>query len=201
HASYDMQTSAGDPMTILVHIGGTVETPTIDLTSDSQPPLAESEVIAYLIFGGPSFQAFMNDRSGQSRSVFEQSVNSFSGVLSGALEQSLAGWLPLDYFKIRPGEIQSGLSGTQLIMGKQLNILGKPSWLKASPRICPRESLLSMDEIGLSIESRLSRQWGLAASLDPLHGCETALPPSSTRLGFGLDLFYEKRGLGFKKKK
>src|SRR6185503_10457936 len=99
HASYEMQTAAGDPMTILVHIGGTVESPRIDLTSDSQPPLEESEVISYLIFGAPSFQALMNDRSGQSRSVFEQSVKGFAGVLTGELQQSLAGWLPLDYFK------------------------------------------------------------------------------------------------------
>src|SRR6185295_6307262 len=178
------------------HVTGTILEPKIELTSDLAPPLTQSEVISYLIFGAPSFQAFMNDRSGQKRSVFETSVKSFAGILSGQLEHSLAGFLPLDYFKIQPGEVQTGLSGTELIMGKQISIFGKPSWLKASPRICPREQLLSMDQLGLSVQSRLSHHFGVTASLDPLRGCESALPPSSSHYGAGIDLYWEKRGIG-----
>ena len=201
NADHELQTAAGDPMTIKIHIGGTIEAPSIDLSADVQPPLTESEVISYLIFGAPSFQAFVSDRSGQKRSVFEQSVEGFAGVLSGQLESSLGGFLPLDYFKIKPGEVQSGLSGTELILGKQINLFGKPSWLRASPRICPKQALLSMDQIGLSIETKLTAQWGVAASLDPLRGCETALPPASSHYGMGLDVFWQKRGLSFKRGK
>src|SRR5262249_26344847 len=112
-ATYQLQTSSGEFITVTVHIGGTILPPQIDIPSDMEPPVSQSELISYLIFGAPSFQAFMNDRSGEHRSVFEQSVKSFTGILSGQLENSLAGWLPLDYFKIQPGEMQSGLSGTE----------------------------------------------------------------------------------------
>ncbi len=201
NASHELQTQSGDPLTVMVHVGGTLEAPRIDLTSNYQPRINESEIISYLVFGAPTFQAFVNDRNGQKRSVFEQSVKSFTGVLSGTLEQSLGAYLPLDYFKIQPGEIQSGLSGTELILGKQVSLFGKPSWLKASPRLCPRNSVFNLDQIGLSLETRLTRQWGVNASLDPLRGCETALPPASTHYGLGVDVFWEKRGLGFGKSK
>jgi hypothetical protein len=201
NATHELETASNDPMNVYVHVTGTILEPKIELTSDLAPPLTQSEVISYLIFGAPSFQAFMNDRSGQKRSVFETSVKSFAGILSGQLEHSLAGFLPLDYFKIQPGEVQTGLSGTELIMGKQISIFGKPSWLKASPRICPREQLLSMDQLGLSVQSRLSHHFGVTASLDPLRGCESALPPSSSHYGAGIDLYWEKRGIGFRRKK
>ncbi|MBI4501424.1 MAG: hypothetical protein HY700_09715 [Gemmatimonadetes bacterium] len=54
-----------------------------------------------------------------------------------------------------------------------------------------------MEDLGLSIETRISRQWGVAASLDPLKGCETSLPPTSTHYGLGVDVFWERRGLRF----
>ena len=84
--------------------------------------------------------------------------------------------------------------GTELVLGMQVRILGYPSFLRASPRFCPREQLLSLDHIGIDLETRLSRQWGVATSVDPLQGCESAMSGMSARpYQFGVDLFWEKR--------
>ncbi|HET7321658.1 MAG TPA: translocation/assembly module TamB domain-containing protein, partial [Longimicrobiaceae bacterium] len=48
--------SASSTLTVLVHLTGTLDFPHVALTSDTRPPLPESELLNYLIFGRPSFQ-------------------------------------------------------------------------------------------------------------------------------------------------
>jgi len=162
------------------------------------PPLSETELISYLVFGAPTAQAFLGrEGSSQERSsVFEKSASQLVGVLSGKIESAVVSQLglPIDYFRIKPGEVQSGLAGTELVLGMQVRILGYPSYLRASPRFCPREQLLSLDHIGIDLETRLSRQWGVATSVDPLQSCEAAMSGMSARAyQLGIDLFWEKR--------
>jgi hypothetical protein len=99
----------------------------------------------------------------------------------------------VDVLRIKPGEVQSGLSGTELLIGKQVDILGRPSFLTASPRLCPRERLVSLERIGVSVETRLGARWGIAGSVDPARGCETSVASSSAPYQLGVDLFWEKR--------
>ena len=197
-AEHVVRTAAGDEVRISARIGGTLEKPIISLTSDQAPPLSETELISYLVFGAPTAQAFLGREGGNSErsTVFEESASQLVGVLSGKLESAVVSQLglPIDYFRIKPGEVQSGLAGTELVLGMQVRILGYPSFLRASPRFCPREQLLSLDHIGIDLETRLSRQWGVATSIDPLQGCESAMSGMSARpYQFGVDLFWEKR--------
>ena len=197
-ADHVVRTATGDEVRITAHIGGTLERPTVSLTSDVSPPLSETELISYLVFGAPTAQAFLGrEGSSQERSsVFEKSASQLVGVLSGKIESAVVSQLglPIDYFRIKPGEVQSGLAGTELVLGMQVRILGYPSYLRASPRFCPREQLLSLDHIGIDLETRLSRQWGVATSVDPLQSCEAAMSGMSARAyQLGIDLFWEKR--------
>jgi hypothetical protein len=197
-AEHVVRTAQGDEVTITAHIGGTLEKPTIRLTSDVSPPLSETELISYLVFGTPTAQAFLGDEgeNSQHSSVFEKSAEQLVGVLSGKIESAVVSQLglPIDYFRIKPGEVQSGLSGTELVLGMQVRILGYPSFLRASPRFCPREQLLSLDHIGIDLETRFNRQWGVATSVDPLQGCESAMSATAARAyQFGVDIFWEKR--------
>ena len=118
------------------------------------------------------------------------------GLLSGKVESAVVNQLglPIDYFKIKPGEVQSGLAGTELVLGMQVRILGYPSFLRASPRFCPREQLLSLDHIGIDLETRFTKKWGVAMSVDPLQGCEAVMSGTAARpYQLGVDLFWEKR--------
>jgi autotransporter translocation and assembly factor TamB len=195
-AEHLVKTATGDRVTITAHIGGTMEKPTIGLTSDVTPPLSETELISYLVFGAPTVQAFLGSNESEKRSVFEQSAGQLVGVLSGKLESAITGslGLPIDYFRIKPGEVQNGLAGTELVLGMQVHILGFPSFLRASPRFCPREQLLSLDHLGIDLETRLAPQWGVATSVDPVQGCESVMSSTAPRpYQFGIDLFWEKR--------
>jgi len=197
-AEHVVRTATGDEVRITARIGGTLEKPTVSLTSDVSPPLSETELISYLVFGAPTAQAFLG-REGNSQersSVFEKSASQLVGVLSGKIESAVVSQLglPIDYFRIKPGEVQSGLAGTELVLGMQVHILGFPSFLRASPRFCPREQLLSLDHIGIDLETRLSHQWGVATSVDPLQSCEAAMSGMSARAyQLGVDVFWEKR--------
>ena len=76
----------------------------------------------------------------------------------------------------------------------QVRILGFPSFLRASPRFCPREQLLSLDHIGIDLETRIAPQWGVATNVEPVQGCEAAMSGVSAKpYQFGIDLFWEKR--------
>ena len=198
NAEHVVRTANGDEVQIRAHIGGTLEKPTIALTSDVSPPLSETELISYLVFGAPTAQAFLGDEgeNSQHSTVFEKSAQQLANVLSGKLESAVVSQLglPLDYFRIKPGEVQSGLAGTELVLGMQVRVLGYPSFLRASPRFCPREQLLSLDHIGIDLETRLSKQWGVSTSVDPLQNCESLMSGLSARpYQFGFDLFWEKR--------
>ena len=195
-AEHVVKTATGDRVMITAHIGGTMEKPTIGLTSDVTPALSETEIISYLVFGAPTVQAFLSNDDSEKRSVFEQSAGQLVGVLSGQLESAITGslGLPIDYFRIKPGEVQNGLAGTELVLGMQVRILGYPSFLRASPRFCPREQLLSLDHLGIDLETRLAPQWGVATSVDPVQGCESVISSTAPRpYQFGIDLFWEKR--------
>lgn len=197
-ADHVVRTAEGDEVTVTARIRGTLEKPTIELTSDVTPALSETELISYLVFGAPTAQAFLGNQgdNSQQSSVFERSASQLVGVLSGKIESAVVSQLglPIDYFRIKPGEVQSGLAGTELVLGMQVRILGYPSFLRASPRFCPREQLLSLDHIGIDLETRFTRQWGVATSVNPLQGCESAMSATNARAyQFGIDLFWEKR--------
>ena len=53
-AQYGVTMPTGQPLLIQIQITGTAEAPVIALSSDAQPPLAQSDIIAYLAFGQSS---------------------------------------------------------------------------------------------------------------------------------------------------
>lgn len=187
-------------LNVFVHIGGTLYTPRLTLTSDNRPPISETEIISYLLFGMPSFQAI--GQGGRNAELFGTATTFVSryaaAAVSGQLERSLITDLgvPLDYVQIRPGDVrgQGGgfLTGTEISFGKQVTILGLPAFWTWSPRICPTQTV--SEYLGASAELRIRRQWLLAFSHEPVGPCSGVLSPaaSTTRYQLGLDLFWER---------
>ena len=181
---------------VSVHIGGTLYTPRLALSSDIRPPLPETEIISLLLFGTSSGQALA--QGGNNPSLLASAVSTYAAAaVSGEIERSLITDLgvPLDYLQIRPGDVAGGqpLSGTQIAVGKQVELFGLPTFITWSPRLCPQETGPSLAYV--SAEMKLSHQWALDVSRDPVGSCSglvSTTGSTSRNYQFGLDLFWER---------
>jgi len=54
-AAYRARTTNGDPLDIMAIVDGTMRAPQVRLTSDADPPIAESDLASYIIFGRPTY--------------------------------------------------------------------------------------------------------------------------------------------------
>ncbi|MBW3630801.1 MAG: translocation/assembly module TamB domain-containing protein, partial [Gemmatimonadetes bacterium] len=123
-AEHEIRTAPGagpaGTLSIVVRVTGTAEFPRVALTSDTQPPLPESELLNYLVFGQPSFR--LSQQQGFAQQLVVQEV------LGGLLAQELGQLgLPCQYLRLRgrPTEIAlgsplAGLGATSLECGVQL---------------------------------------------------------------------------------
>ncbi|MEE8041789.1 MAG: translocation/assembly module TamB domain-containing protein, partial [Pseudomonadales bacterium] len=188
-ASHLVRTVRGENITVFVHIGGTLYDPELRFSSDIVPPISETEVLSYLLFGAQSAQAFATEGGAQGIGA---GVTELLGALSGQLEYSLITNLgvPLDYFQISPQYAGANFSGTEIALGKRI---GEKWFLTVSPRICSEAELIR--NVGASIEYRFSREWLLSLSGDPVLSC--TLGGTSTgrfnKYQVGFDIFWEKR--------
>ena len=117
------------------------------------------------------------------------------GAISGQIERSLIEdlGLPLDYLQIRAGEFSTGFSGTEVAVGKQVVILGTPTFIMVSPRWCRDQPLLDQS-VGVSAEFRLSPGWLLAFSRDPVGTCAAlgSQTAGTQPYQLGLDLLWTR---------
>jgi hypothetical protein len=192
NARHVVRTFRGDNILVFVNVGGTLYAPQLTLTSDIVPALPESEIISYLLFGASSVQALGAEPGGsQSRQNYLEfaAAEFLGGTLFGELERSIISDLgvPIDYLQIRP-EFGQGLTGFEVAVGRQF---GSRAFVTVSPRVCP--DLAFTSNVGISAEFRLSRQWHLAASSDPVRGCGLLSGPLRQVQQIGLDLFWEMR--------
>lgn len=76
--------ATGEVIDVLVRITGTVQQPEINLTSNTTPPLPESELLSYLIFGQPRTQL-----GGLTESLPQQLI--FRELIGGQIAQGVEG--------------------------------------------------------------------------------------------------------------
>ena len=186
-AEYLIRRRTGDNMTVFVHIGGTLYLPTITLTSDVRPALPEAEIISYLMFGGP---LLAGTATFQTKQAAVQSVlSAFSGQVESALLSNFG--LPFDFFQISPTE--QGLSGTQVEFGWQWDIFGIPAFVTPTSRFGCQQNWTKSENWGLSLELRLSRDWRVAGSVEPVRGCSTnAITAGAGTRQAGVDVLWER---------
>jgi translocation and assembly module TamB len=180
----------GDNVTVYVHVGGTIQAPVLRLSSDQQPPLSETEIISYLLFGAPTPQAASRGVLGYSA---QQGVANLASQLTGQWGSELIADLgvPLDFLEVRPQFGVGGLEATDIALGRRI---GDRWVVTLSPRFCWRQQAFTPQNIGGSLEFQMSREWSLLASADPVQVCNLAGAAGfGTQLQLGIDLLWEKR--------
>ncbi len=54
-AVHRFRREVGEPLNVLANVSGTLQVPEVTLSSDAQPPIPESDLISYMLFGRPSY--------------------------------------------------------------------------------------------------------------------------------------------------
>ena len=136
-AEYVVQQPNREAINIQIVVGGTLHTPNISLTSDAQPPIAQSDILSYLAFGQSSSTLLQLEGSGLSSGGSGQNLvgagaalasRQLAGVALGVLADQVAGSaarsLGADVFTITPADVQTDvgtfLRGTQFEFGKYI---------------------------------------------------------------------------------
>ena len=124
-AEHQVQLPAREAISIRVVIGGTLERPTIALTSDAQPPLTQSDLLSYVAFGKTSsslLQLGGSSVASQGTGGGVQGVGTFAGqqlfgialgVFVDELEGEAARSLGADVLNITPADVYSEVSRGQ----------------------------------------------------------------------------------------
>jgi translocation and assembly module TamB len=140
---HEVQLPANTQLRIQVVIGGTLESPTISLSSDAQPPLTQSDLLSYMAFGRSSGSLLQVGGSSVAQGAGTpalQTVGAFAGqqvvgmalgVAVDQLEGEAARSMGVDVFNITPadtyeeilrrGDFLSFLRATELEVGWYLN--------------------------------------------------------------------------------
>jgi translocation and assembly module TamB len=144
-AEYEVAQAGREPLNIQIQIGGSVSAPKVSLTSDAQPPIAQTELISYLAFGnstgslpviGGSTLTSPTAGGSQVGAAANVATKRLAGVALGVAvdqaESNLGRSLGADVINITPGgelspELASQrglevfLQSTQFEIGKYLN--------------------------------------------------------------------------------
>ena len=195
-AEHPVRTVRGTDLTVRARIGGTLLEPRLALESDQRPPLSETEIVSYLLFGRPSFDLVgAATGTGSEQAVLAGAVVGLGlSVAAGQLAQTLAAnlGLPLDYIAIHPGAAGDRLGSTRVEAGTQI---GERTFLKLNAPLCEVRRGLSGQLLGASIEYRLNPRWRVEASLEPLlQECRAVggAPRPSAPYQIGVDLFWQR---------
>jgi translocation and assembly module TamB len=140
-AVHEVRLPGRESFDIRVHVGGTLNRPTLSLESDAQPPLSQTDLLSYLAFGASStslLQQQGSSLSGQSGAggglaggVAALATRQLAGIaLDGVideLESDAARQVGVDVFRITPADLPPELAfggfdnvllGTEVEVGK-----------------------------------------------------------------------------------
>jgi hypothetical protein len=119
----------GEPLNVIANLEGTLERPRVFLSSDAEPPIAESDLISYLLFGRPSY-ALASGETSVLEGAESAGIQLGIGTVATQLGAVVAREFGVDYFAVTqaqqaPGADRGGLGGafadTQIEMGQYLS--------------------------------------------------------------------------------
>jgi translocation and assembly module TamB len=182
---------------VIAKITGTLLQPKLALESDQHPPLSETELVSYLMFGRSSFAVNSGGAASQNQSAaLATGISYFSSALSSEIQRTLISDLgvPIDYLDIRPGTVSSGTvsassSGAsqvaQVTAGWQV---GRKWYLALLTDVCT-----SGTNFYPSAEYRVNRPLRVKLAVEPTTPCTiNTFDPSQNRKRYqvGLDTLW-----------
>lgn len=187
----------GEQIPIVATITGTMHAPRLKLTNRDGPPISESDLVSYLMFGKPSFDLSGGQNQTSEEGALAWGLAALSSALSSEVERTLISdiGLPIDYLQIRPGATPVGgssVASTRISAGWRLT---RRVFITLSAGFCPNDRLLNYKALGASLEWRFSRRWRSSVSLEPVEACELSTQADvldATRYQIGVDLLWEK---------
>lgn len=182
-------------LNVYVNMGGSLYEPVLTLTSDKQPPIPEPEIISYLLFNAPSFEAAGGGAEQRQLGLasLQLGYSAVLGSISSELERALISDLgvPIDYFQIRAAETVRGndMSNVQIAVGRQID---DNLYVTLSPRLCNVSQ--AVDLFYPSVEYRVGRYWKFTFSADPAQPCGVLTTRAGDfRTQLGVDVLWDRR--------
>jgi len=194
-AEHTVRAARGTDLLVRARIGGSLLAPRLTLESDQRPPLSETEIVSYLLFGRPSFDLLGGAPGTRSeQAVLQGAIAGLAGIAAGQLEQTLVAdlGLPLDYIAIRPGTAGDVLGTMRVEAGTQI---GERTFLTLAAPLCEVRRGLSSQLFGATVAYQLGGRWRAQASIEPLlQECRAlgVAPRPSTPYQIGVDLFWQR---------
>ena len=183
-------------LTVRAIIGGTLLAPRLRLESDERPPLSETELVSYLMFGQLVASASSGGAGrGGAFDPIRDAPSLIARNVGSELGQALVGGigLPLDVLTVRPGQGENILAGATIEAGVQV---GSRTFVLLNAGLC---EVQKSQAVGVSLEYRLSDQFATQASVEPVvRECRAgggALENAAARYQIGFDLFWTLGGV------
>lgn len=153
---------------VLVNVGGTMQAPTLTLSSETRPPLPESELLTLLLFGRRSADLANLPQEFTQGIILEQLLG---GVLTNELEQVCAQLRIFDYCRLRSRPTGTGFAGipqfgTDIFAYASLEA-GKEVFEDAF-FVMEIVDLLTNPKVGFSGEWQATRTWTLRGAWEPV---------------------------------
>lgn len=153
---------------VLVNVGGTMQAPTLTLSSETRPPLPESELLTLLLFGRRSAELANLPAEFTQGIILEQLLG---GLLTNQLEQACAQLAIFDYCRLRARPTGTGFAGipqfgTDIFAYASLEA-GKEVFEDAF-LVLEIVDLLTNPKVGLSGEWQATRSWTVRGAWEPV---------------------------------
>jgi hypothetical protein len=184
-AMHRVRRAQGDPLDVVATVTGTLQSPRVHLTSDSDPPVSENDIASFLLFGRSTLELSQSESdvvASMREGMLGLARPIFLGLASTQLQQAAANLgLPVDYLALTAPEYGFGdysqvmsvhgglgvLQGTQLEAGfyahRDIFVLGSfTPFARALGTFSESEPLFD-PRWGARVEWRFRPTWTLEA--------------------------------------
>jgi translocation and assembly module TamB len=184
-----IQDPAGGRLEVLVNIGGTLNSPTLNLATAAGTPIPESQLLSFVLFGQPTLdlgEGLAPGRGGLAEALLLGGIADLAALeLEQALMEDLG--IPVDVVQIRtaPGSGFAGIGIPTVMLGWQLT---------ERLFVSVETGLAAIFEPSIRLEWRIDPQWTVTAALEPVARARyfrhlgTFLPVAGTDQQFTVDI-------------
>ena len=129
-AVHRLRREAAEPLNVIANVGGTLQNLQVTLSSDAQPPIPESDLISYMLFGRPSYALASGEISvveGAAAGLVRATLSLGVSQLGSTFGRSLG----VDYFSVSSAQQSGGFGAfrtptgifadTQIEMGRYVD--------------------------------------------------------------------------------